>query len=104
MIFFMLASHCPEVDTSRSNECGILNFARNSSRTLTSANQQQKLLRCVPKVTRLHSNTTRRYQEGITNATLRGVFISKIFTRRRYDGLTTTYDGYTSSCYEHDGF
>ena len=30
----LLASHCPEVDTRWSYECGILNFARNSSRTL----------------------------------------------------------------------
>ena len=65
----MLASHYPEVDTRWSYECGILNFARNSSRTLISAKQQQKSLRCLPKATRLHSNTTRRFQEGITKVT-----------------------------------
>ena len=69
MCFFMLASRCPEVDTRWSYECGILNFARNSFRTLISDNQQKKSLRCLPKVTRLHSNTTRRFQEGITKAT-----------------------------------
>ena len=97
MISLMLASHCPEVDRRWSYECGILKFARNSSRTLTSANQQQKLLR-------LHSNITRRYQEGITKATLSCDFKYELCTRRRYAGLTTTYDGYTASCYEHDGF
>ena len=76
-----LASHCPEVDTRWSHECGILNFARNSSRTLTSANQQQKLLRCLPKFTRLHPNTTRWYQEGITKASLRCDFKYDIYTK-----------------------
>ena len=87
---FILASHCPEVDTRWSYECGILNFARNSSRTLTSANQQQKSLRCLPKVTRLHSNTTRRYQEGITKAIWRCDFKYDIYTkaiRRSHDAV-----------------
>ena len=103
VMFSLLASHCPEVDTRWSHEYGIKNFAQNSSRTLTSANQQQKSLRCLPKVTRLSSNTTRWYQECITKATMRCV-LSTIFTQRRNDGLTTPYDGYTASCYEHDAF
>ena len=85
----MLVSHYPEVDTRWSYEYGILNFAQNSSRTLTSANQQQKTLRCLPKVTRLHSNTTKRYQEGITKAT-RCVFKYDIYTkakRRSHDAI-----------------
>ena len=87
---FMLASHCPEVDTRRSYECGILNFARNSSRTLISANQQHQSLRCLPKVTRLHSNTTRRFQEGISKATRRCDFKYDIYTkaiRRSHDAV-----------------
>ena len=86
----MLATHCPEVDTRWSYEGGILNFARNSSRTLISANQQQKSLRCLPKVTRLHSNTTRRYREGITKATRRSYFKYDIYTkaiRRTHDAV-----------------
>ena len=90
MVRIMLASHCPEVDTRWSYECVILNFTRNSSRTLTSANQQQKFLRCLPKATRLHSNTTRRYQEGITKATLSCDFKYDIYTkaiRRSHDDV-----------------
>ena len=90
MSLFMLASHCPEVDTRWSYECGILNFARNSSRNLISANQQQRSLRCLPKVTRLHSNTTRRFQEGITKATRRCDFKYDIYTkaiRRSHDAV-----------------
>ena len=67
----MLASHCPEVDTRCSNECEVLNFVRNAFRTLASANQQKKSLRCLPNVTRLHSYTTRMDQEGNTKATQR---------------------------------
>ena len=86
----ILASHCAEVDTRWSYEYGILNFSRNSSRTLTSANQQQESLRCLPKVTRLYSNTTRRYQEGMTKATRRYDFKYDIYTtaiRRTHDAL-----------------
>ena len=86
----MLASHCPEVDTRWSYECGILNFARNSSRILTSVNQQQKSLRCLPKITRLHSNTTRSFQEGITKATRKCDFNYNIYTqamRRSHDAI-----------------
>ena len=86
----MLASHCPEVDTRWSYECGILNFARNSSLTLKSANQQQKSLRCLPNVTRLHSNTTRMYQGGITKAKRRCDFKYDIYTtviRRSHDAV-----------------
>ena len=32
------------------------------------------------------------------------VILSTIFTQRRYDGLTTQYDGYKASCFEHDAF
>ena len=78
---FVLASHCPEVDTRWSYECGILKFARNSSRTWISANQQQKSLGCLPKVTRLHSNTTRRFQEGNTKATRRCDFKYDIYMK-----------------------
>ena len=86
LFLLMLASHFPEVDTRWSYECGIFNFARNSSHTLISANQQQKSLRCLPKVTRLHSNTTRRFQEGISKATRRSDFKYDIYTKaiRRY--------------------
>ena len=90
ILLVMLASHCPQVDTKWSYECGILNFARNSYRTLISANQQQKSLRCLPKVTRLHSNTTRRFQEGISKATLRCDFKYDIYTkaiRRSHDAV-----------------
>ena len=86
----MLASHCPEVDTRWSYQCGILNFARKSSRTLISANQQQKSLRCLPKAKRLHSNTTRRFQEGITKVTRRCDFKYDIYTkaiRRSHDAV-----------------
>ena len=99
-ITVMLASYCPEVDTRWSYECGILNFARNSPRTLISVNQQQKSLRCLLKVTRLHSNTTRRFQEGITKATRRCDFKYDIYKK----ALRRFHDGYTASCYEHDAF
>ena len=87
LISIMLASHCPEVDTRWSYEYGILNFARNSPRTLISTNQQQKSLRCLPR-----SHDCTRTQHGGSEKVFRrqhgDVILSTIFTRRRFDGLT----------------
>ena len=80
--WFMLASHCPEIDTRWPYECGINSrshydaYRRSHDFTRTQHEGSKKVLR------RQHGD----------------VILSTIFIRRRYDGLTTPYDGYTASC------
>ena len=97
--FYMLASHCPEIDTRWPYEYGILNFARRWPRTWSTANEQRKQVRCQQKVTRWHPNHTRRQHEDVN-------FYSSLYpqdTRRPHDGYTTSYWEYDALELEHEG-
>ena len=64
----MLESHCPEVDTRWSYECGILNFARNYFDISESTAEFIKMpTECHTIALEHNTNVARMYYEGNTD-------------------------------------